>query len=111
MFKALGWAVKPKAGDNNIYINNYVLTEVVSLFLIAAIPIFGEMQDPPENIKNLFRIEEKRSLCSHNGMTYELSAHPINQFGSYPGRKAPAGGKQDILDRLHVERCCPRGRG
>lgn len=86
----LGWAVRPKAGENNIYINNYVLTEVVSLFLTAAIQIFGGMQDPPEKIKICFGLTREEVYVTNNGTTYELSAHPINQFGSYPGLKAPA---------------------
>jgi hypothetical protein len=85
----LGWAVRPTAGDNNIYTNNYVLTEVVSRFLTAAIQIFGERQDPPEKIKICFGLTRQEVDVANKGTTYELSAHPINQFGSYPGRKAP----------------------
>jgi len=88
----LGWAVRPKAGENSIYINNYVLTEVVSLFLTTAIQIFGEMQDPPEKIKICFGLSRENLYVEidDEGTTYELSAHPINQYGSYPGQKAPA---------------------
>jgi hypothetical protein len=79
-------------GENNVYINNYVLTEVISLFLTATIQIFGEMKDPPEKIKVCFGLtrEDLYVEIDDEGTTYELSAHPIDQYGSYPGRKAPA---------------------
>ena len=88
----LGWAVKPKAGENNIYINNYVLTEVISLFLTATTQIFGGMQAPPEKIKVCFGLRREDIYVEFDGepTTYELSAHPIDQCGSYPGRKALA---------------------
>jgi hypothetical protein len=89
----LGWAVRPKAGENNIYINNYVLTEVVSLFVSATAEIFGGMQDPPEKIKVCFGLarEDLYVEIGSDRATYELSAHPIDRvFGSYPGKKVPA---------------------
>ena len=66
-----------------------MLTGVVSLFLIATIQIFSGMQGPPVKIKVCFGLTREDVYVANNGTTYELSAHPINQFGSYPGRKAP----------------------
>jgi hypothetical protein len=88
----LGWAVRPKEGENNIYINNYVLTEVASLFLTAALKILGGIQDPPEKIKACFGLAREDVYAGIGGheATYELSAHRINRFGSYPGKKVPA---------------------
>jgi hypothetical protein len=88
----LGWAVRRKDGENNIYINNYVLTEVVSLFLTATLRIFGGMQSPPEKIKVCFGLTREDIYVEIDGRTttYELSTHPIDQYGSYPGSKAPA---------------------
>jgi hypothetical protein len=89
----LGWAVKRKPEENNIYINNFVLTEVVSLFLTATIHVFGGMQDPPEKITVCFGLKREDFYVEIDGerATYELSAHPIDRvFGSYSGRKVPA---------------------
>jgi hypothetical protein len=44
----LGWAVRRKG--ESLYINNYVLTEVVSLFLVLAIRIFNSTEQRPENV-------------------------------------------------------------
>lgn len=63
---------------------------MVSLFLTAAIQIFGEMQDPPEKIKICLGLTREEVYVVNNWTTYELSARRINQFGSHPGRKAPA---------------------
>jgi len=89
----LGWAVKPKAGENNIYINNYVLTEVISLFLTATIQIFRGIQDPPEKIKVCFGLarEDVYVEIDDERTTYELSARPVDRvFGSFSGQKVPA---------------------
>src|SRR3984957_15588724 len=95
----LGWASKSRrtpAEDNidNTYINNFVLTEVVSLFLTATIQLFSGMQDPPENIKVCFGLRREDLYVEIGGgaaATYELSAHPIDRvFGSYSGRKVAA---------------------
>jgi hypothetical protein len=48
------------------------------------------MQDPPEKIKICFGLTREEVYVVNNWTTYELSARRINQFGSYPGRKAPA---------------------
>ena len=60
----LGWTVRPKALENNIYINNCVLTGVVYIFLTATIQIFSGMLDPPRKDQSLFRIDERGHLCS-----------------------------------------------
>jgi len=89
----LGWAARRNPAENNIYINNFVLTEVVSLFLTATIQIFGGMQDPPEKIKVCFGLTREDLHVEIDGevTTYELSAHPIDRvFGSYSGRKVLA---------------------
>jgi hypothetical protein len=85
----LGWAVRPKALENNIYINNYVLTEVVSLFLTATIQIFSGMQAPPVKIKVCFGMTREDVYVANDGTTYELSARPIDRLGSYSGKKVP----------------------
>jgi len=97
----LGWAVSPKAGERNIYINNYVLTEVASLFLTATIQIFRGMQDPPEKIKVYFGLasEDLRVEIDDERTTYELGVHPIDRlFGSYSGKKMPAEDKRFSID-------------
>ena len=86
----LGWAVRRKEADKNIYINNYVLAEVVSLFLTSAVRIFGEMQGPPDNIKVGFGLTRENNHVANDGTTYELSSHAVDRFGSYPGKKVPA---------------------
>jgi hypothetical protein len=88
-----------------------VLTEVVSLFLTAAIQIFGERQDPPEKIKICFGLTREEVDVANKGTTYELSAHPINQFGSYPGRKASPAEDRIFWIDFTLERCCPQDRG
>jgi hypothetical protein len=95
----LGWAVKPKALEHNIYINNYVLTEVVSLFLTATVRIFGGMQEPPEKVKVFFGLTREDIHEVSDGTTYELSAHPIDRIvGSYSGKKVAAQDKTFCID-------------
>jgi hypothetical protein len=97
----LGWASKRKPEENNIYINNFVLTEVVSLFMTATIQIFGGLQDPPEKIKVWFGLKREDLYVEIGGAkaTYELSAHPIDRvYGSYSGRKLPAEDKTFWID-------------
>jgi hypothetical protein len=86
----LGWAVRPKEGEHNIYINNFVLTEVVSLFFALAIRIFGGLQNPPERIGVYFGLVRDQQ---DDDTTYELSSHAISQYGSYPGQKIQANNK------------------
>jgi hypothetical protein len=37
----LGWAVRRRSEERNLYINNYVMTEVISLFLVLTIQIWA----------------------------------------------------------------------
>jgi hypothetical protein len=80
----LGWAVRRKGED--LYINNYVMTEVISLFLVLAIQIFRDVQDPPRKVQVCFGLMREKA----DGATYELSDHPISPLGSFPGEKVPA---------------------
>ena len=78
----LGWVVKRK--EKNLYINNYVMTEVISLFLVLTIQIFGSMQDPSEKVRVFFGFMSEKA----EGTTYELSCHPVKApFGSFQGQK------------------------
>jgi hypothetical protein len=89
----LGWATRRKEGEYNIYINNYVLSEVVSLFFSLAIQVFGGMQGPPEEIRVCFGLMREDLYITVGDATwnYELSDHPIDRvMGSFGGRKAPA---------------------
>jgi hypothetical protein len=89
----LGWAVRRKG--ENYYINNYVMTEVISLFLVLTIQIFSSTQEPPENIRVFFGFMRERA----EGASYELSHHPISpQFGSLQGRKVLADNKMFWID-------------
>jgi hypothetical protein len=89
----LGWAV-PRKGEN-LYINNYVITEVISLFLVLTIQIFRSAQEPPERVRVYFGFVRE----SAEGATYELSHHPISpQFGSFPGQKILAENKMFWID-------------
>jgi hypothetical protein len=63
----LGWAVKRK--EKNLYINNYVMTKVISLFLVLTIQIVGSMQVPPEKVRVFFGFMSEKA----EGTTYELS--------------------------------------
>jgi hypothetical protein len=90
----LGWAWRRQpAENNNIYINNFVLTEVISLFLTVTIQIFSGIQYPPENIKVCFGLK-REDLSLEIGIgnkTYELSSRRIDPvLGSYSGRKVAA---------------------
>jgi hypothetical protein len=81
----LGWAVRRKQGERNAYINNYVLTEVVSLFCTLVIRVFGSIQHAPEKARVGF------GLTTGDVQSFELSTHPINPtFGSFPGKTIPA---------------------
>ena len=85
----LGWAVKPRS-ENNLYMNNYVMTEVISLFLVLTIQILSSTQDPPERVRVCFGFMRENAEAA----TYELSHVPISpQFGSFQGRKVPAENK------------------
>jgi hypothetical protein len=85
----LGWAVRSKGGAN-LYINNYVMTEVISLFLVLVIQIFSSTQEPPAQIKVFFGLNGEKV----EGATYELSRTPISpQVGSFQGRKVSAENK------------------
>jgi hypothetical protein len=84
----LGWAVPRK--EANLYINNYVLTEVISLFFVLTIQILSGAQDPPEKVRVAFGFMRE----SAENATYELSHHPVSrQFGSFEGQKVPAQNK------------------
>jgi len=87
----LGWAVRRRSEERNLYINNYVMTEVISLFLVLTIQIFSNTQEPPENVRVCFGFMAENT----EGATYELSSHPISQqFGSSQGQKVPAENKR-----------------
>jgi hypothetical protein len=89
----LGWATARNEGEYNIYINNYVLSEVVSLFFSLAIQVFGGMQRPPEEIRVCFGLmrEDLYITVGDAPWNYELSDQPIDRvMGSFGGRKAPA---------------------
>jgi hypothetical protein len=89
----LGWATRRKEGEYDIYINNYVLSEVVSLFFSLAVQVFSGMQDPPEEIRVCFGLTRVDMYVTIGDATwnYELSDHPIDRvMGSFGGRKAPA---------------------
>jgi hypothetical protein len=84
----LGWAV-PRKGEN-LYINNYVLTEVISLFSVLTVQIFSGLQTPPERVRVAFGFMRE----SAESTTYELSPHPVSRpFGSFEGNKVPAQNK------------------
>lgn len=81
----LGWAVRRKHGELNAYINNFVLTEIVSLFFTLAIKIFSGIQTPPEKARAGF------GLRAGDVQTFELSTHPIDPtVGSFSGNKIAA---------------------
>lgn len=89
----LGWAVKRKPG--NLYINNFVLTEVVSLFFILTIRIFNRTQEPRERVRVCFGFMREEAEAA----TYELSGHPVDPvYGSYGGSKVPAENKTFWID-------------
>jgi hypothetical protein len=89
----LGWAV-PLKGEN-LYINNYVLTEVVSLFLALIIQIFRSLQARPERVRVSFGFMRENA----KGATYELSQHPISlQTGSFEGQEVVADNKTFWID-------------
>ena len=84
----LGWGVKPE--EETLYINNYVMTEVISLFLDLTIQIFSSAPEPPERVRVYFGFMRERV----EGATYELSHLPIARpFGSFSGNKMPADNK------------------
>ncbi|HUD67442.1 MAG TPA: hypothetical protein VMQ17_22865 [Candidatus Sulfotelmatobacter sp.] len=88
----LGWAVRRTSenNQNNLYINNYVMTEVISLFLVLAIQILSSIQQPPERVRVSFGFMWEKT----EGSTYELSHVPISpQVGSFQGRKVTAENK------------------
>ena len=90
----LGWAVRRKEG-NNLYINNYVLTEVVALFFTLAIRIYEAVQQKPERVKVTFGFLTDKP----EGATYELSRVPVSrQFGSYQGTNVSAENKRFEID-------------
>jgi hypothetical protein len=81
----LGWAMRRKAGSRNTYINNYVLTEVISLFCKLVIEVLGGIKDAPEEASICF------GLTAGDAETFELSERPIDpQFGSFQGKRIPA---------------------
>jgi len=81
----LGWAVRRKQGERNAYINNYVLTEVVSLFCALVIKVFGSIQAAPERARVGF------GLTTGDAQSFELSTQPIDpSIGSFSGKKIPA---------------------
>jgi hypothetical protein len=84
----LGWAV-PRKGEN-LYINNYVLTEVISLFFVLTVQVFSGVQAPPERVRVAFGFMRE----SAESTTYELSHHPVSRpVGSFGGNKVPAQNK------------------
>jgi hypothetical protein len=87
----LGWAVKRREEEEkNRYINNYVLTEVVSLFLVLAVQVFDSVQDPPQTVNVAFGFMQQ----NEDATTYELSDKEISrQFGSFSGNRMPAENK------------------
>jgi hypothetical protein len=90
----LGWAVRRKEGEN-LYVNNYVVTEVISLFLVLTIRIFSSTQEPPQRVRVGFGFMREKA----EGATYELSHTPISpQVGSFQGRKVPAENKTFWID-------------
>jgi len=85
----LGWAVKQSNGEN-LYINNYVMTEVVSLFLALTTQIFNGTEKPPEKVRACFGFMRENSQAA----TYELSDHPVDPvLGSFAGKKVSAENK------------------
>jgi hypothetical protein len=89
----LGWAAKRKNGEQNTYINNYVLTEVISLFCTFVIKVLGGIEDPPEKASTCF------GLTTGDAHTFELSSHPIDpRLGSFSGKKIPAEDKTFWID-------------
>ena len=90
----LGWAVKRRSGKN-LYINNYVMTEVVSLFLVLTIQIFNGTQDRPEKVRVCFGFMGENTEAT----TYELSHVPISPpVGSFAGQKVSAENKTFWVD-------------
>ena len=82
----LGWAVR-QSNRENLYINNYVMTEVVSLFFTLTTQIFNGTQKPPERLRVYFGFMRENSEAA----TYELSDHPVDPvLGSFEGKKVPA---------------------
>jgi len=91
----LGWASKHDP-DTNIYINNFVLTEVVSLFFTLAIQIYGHLKEPPEEIIVYFALTRNQGA---KDVTYELSSLPIDRvYGSYGGMRVPANDKSFTME-------------
>ncbi len=89
----LSWAVQRKS--QNLYINNYVITEVVSLFLVLTVKIFKSTQAPPEKVRVYFGFMREDAAAA----TYELSDHPVDPvYGSFGGRKVPAENKIFLID-------------
>ena len=74
----------------NIYINNYVLTEVVALFFVLTMQVFNSVQEPPEGIATHFGFMRENGEAAN----YELSDRPVQRvLGSFEGRKVPAENK------------------
>lgn len=89
----LGWAVPSK--NENVYINNYVLTEVVSLFLVLTIQIFGKMPELPKTVRVFFGFVREKVEAA----TYELSFHPVQPVvGSCKGKVIQAEDKIFWID-------------
>ncbi|HEY3591838.1 MAG TPA: ATP-binding protein [Buttiauxella sp.] len=89
----LGWAVPRK--EENLYINNYVLTEVVSLFLVLTIDILRGAQEPPKRVGVCFGFMREDAEAAN----YELSSHPIDRvYGSFGGKKVPAENRRFWID-------------
>jgi hypothetical protein len=89
----LGWAVR--RGGENLYINNYVLTEVVSLFFVLAIQILKRTQEPPEKVRVCFGFVREGAEAAR----YELSSHPVEPFlGSFGGETVSAENKIFWID-------------
>lgn len=89
----LGWAVRRKHGELNAYINNYVLTEIVSLFFTLVIKVFSNIQAAPEKARVGF------GLTTGDAESFELSTHPIDPtVGSFSGEKIPAEDKTSWIE-------------
>jgi hypothetical protein len=86
----LGWAVRHKALENNIYMNNYGVNRIGFSFSDRDYTDFQRNAGPSRKIKVCFGLTIEDVYVANHGTTYELSARPIDRPGSYSEKKAPA---------------------
>lgn len=92
----LGWASRPS--EDNLYINNFVLAEAVSLFFTLIVQVFAFAVPTPKEIAVWLGF----TRAAESITSYELSSHRIAvPFGPMSGNKIPSEDKTfDLVFRL-----------